>query len=137
MSLTIGQTAAAADVNVQTIRYYERRGLLAAPQRTVSGYRQYAPDVVQRLRFIEHAQQLGFSLSEIQDLLALRIRHTRACDAVERKTRQKIALVVRKIDDLQRIRRTLEQLAAACASRQPTDDCPILDALEDHAIVRQ
>lgn len=137
VSLTIGQTAAAANVNVQTIRYYERRGLLAAPQRTAAGYRQYYEDAVQRLRFIKHAQELGFSLREIQDLLALRVRHTRACDAVERKTRQKIALVERKIDDLQRIKLTLEQLAAACAARQPTDECPILNALEDNAVARQ
>jgi len=135
MSLTIGRAAAAAEVNVQTIRYYERRGLLAAPQRTAAGYRQYAQDAVERLRFIKRAQDLGFSLKEIQELLALRVRHGTACDAVERRTRQKIALVEQKIADLQGIRRKLEQLAAACATRQPTQECPILGALEDHAVV--
>jgi len=131
-ALTIGQVAAAAAVNTQTIRYYERRGLLSAQRRTPSGYRQYAEDAISRLRFIKHAQELGFSLQEIQDLLGLRVRHAAACDPVERKTRQKIEIVQQKIRDLQRLKRTLERLAAACAARRPTDDCPILEALEDH-----
>ena len=134
MTLTIGQVAAAAAVNIQTIRYYERRGLVATPRRAASGYRQYGEDAVTRLRFIKHAQELGFSLKEIQELLALRVRHGAACDLVERKTRQKIELVERKIRDLERIRETLHQLAAACAARRPTDDCPILEALEDDAV---
>ncbi len=131
MALTIGQVAAAADVNIQTIRYYERRGLFAAPRRTPSGYREYATDAVSRLRFIKHAQELGFSLTEIQELLGLRVRHGAACDVVEQKTRQKIELVQHRIRDLQRMKRTLERLATACAARRPTDECPILDALED------
>ena len=132
MALRIGQVATAADVNIQTIRYYERRGLFPPPRRTPAGYRQYADDAVARLRFIKHAQELGFSLNEIQDLLGLRVRHGAACDSVERKTRQKIEVVQKRIRDLQRMRRTLEQLAAACAARRPTDDCPILEVLEDH-----
>jgi DNA-binding transcriptional MerR regulator len=87
MALTIGQVATAANVNIQTIRYYERRGMFAAPRRTASGYRQYTQDAVSRLRFIKHAQELGFSLKEIQELLDLRVRHGAACDTVERKTR--------------------------------------------------
>ena len=137
MALTIGQVAAAADVNPETIRYYERRGLFAAPRRTPSGYRQYAEDAVSRLRFIKHAQELGFSLKEIQELLGLRIRHGAACDAVERKTRKKVELVQQKIRDLQRMKRTLDRLAAACAARRPTDECPILEALENHGVARQ
>jgi MerR family transcriptional regulator, copper efflux regulator len=135
MALTIGQVADAADVNIQTIRYYERRGLFPIPRRTPAGYRQYTDDAVARLRFIRHAQALGFSLQEIQELLGLRVRHGAACDAVERKTRKKIAVVQQRIHDLQRMRRSLERLAAACAARRPTDECPILDALEDHADV--
>ncbi len=136
MALTIGQVATAADVNIQTIRYYERRGLFPTPQRTASGYRQYAEDAVARVRFIRHAQQLGFSLKEIQELLALRVRHGAACDAVLLKTRAKTALVEGKIRELQRLKRTLEQLAAACEARRPTADCPILAALEedDHVV---
>src|SRR3989449_7536042 len=132
MALTIGQVADAADVNIQTIRYYERRGLFPNPRRTPAGYRQYADDAVPRLRFIKHAQELGFSLQEIQELLGLRVRHGAACDAVERKTRQKIEVVQQRIRDLQRMKRTLERLAAACTPRRPTDACPILEVLEDH-----
>ncbi len=135
MALTIGQVATAANVNVQTIRYYERRGIFATPRRTPSGYRQYADEAVSRLRFIKHAQELGFSLREIQELLGLRVRHGAACDAVERKTRTKIDLVQQKVRDLQRMKRTLERLAAACAARRPTDECPILEALGDHGVV--
>ena len=133
MPLTIGQVANAADLNVQTIRYYERRGLVPTPRRTAAGYRQYTDDAVARLRFIRHAQELGFSLREVQELLALRVRHGTACDVVERKTRQKIDVVQQRIRDLQRMKRTLERLDAACAVRRPTAECPILEVLEDHA----
>ncbi len=134
--MTIGQVATAADVNIQTIRYYERRGLFPTPRRTAAGYRQYADDAVARLRFIKHAQELGFSLREIQELLGLRVRHGAACDTVERRTRKKIEVVQQRIRDLMRMKRTLERLAAACAARQPTDECPILEVLEDHDDVR-
>ena len=132
MALTIGQVASAADVNIQTVRYYERRGLFPTPRRTPAGYRQYAENAVARLRFIKHAQEMGFSLKEVQELLGLRVRHGAACDAVERKTRRKIQVVRQRIRDLQRMKRTLERLAAACAARRSTDDCPILEVLEDH-----
>ncbi len=132
MPLTISQVAAAAAVNIQTIRYYERRGLFAAPRRTAAGYRQYTEDAVNRLRFIRHAQALGFSLKEIQELLGLRVRNSGTCDTVSRKTHRKIAIVQQRIADLQRMQETLERLAAACAARRPTDDCPILEAMETH-----
>ena len=106
MALTIGQVADAADVNIKTIRYYERRGLFPTPRRPPTGYRQYADDAVARLRFIKHAQELGFSLQEIQELLGLRVRHGAACDAVERKTRHKIEVVQQRIRALQRMKRT-------------------------------
>lgn len=134
MAMTIGQVAEAADVNIQTIRYYERRGVFPKPRRTPSGYRQYAEDAVSRIRFIKHAQELGFSLKEIQELLGLRVQHGAACDAVERKTRNKIEVVEQKIRDLQRMRHALGQLADACTARRPTDECPILDALADHGV---
>jgi Hg(II)-responsive transcriptional regulator len=133
MPFTIGRVAAEAGVNIQTIRYYERRGLLVAPGRTASGYRQYAEDAVSRLRFIKHAQELGFSLKEVRELLDLRVRRGTACDAVERSVRQKIELVQRKIRSLRRVKQTLARLAAACVARRATAACPILEALEDHA----
>jgi len=137
MSLIIRQVAAAADVSIQTIRYYERRDLVPAPRRSPAGYRQYGDDAVARLRFIKRAQELGFSLAEVRELLALRIRHGSGCDAVERRTRDKIELVDAKIRELKRLKDTLERLAAACAARRPTDECPILDALEEDALARR
>ena len=130
MTLRIGQLANAASVNVQTVRYYERRGLLTTANRTAGGYREYEAEAVNRLRFIKHAQALGFSLDEIQELLALRVRHGAACGAIERRTRSKIAVVDKKIRELQRLKRSLERLAAACEAREPTADCPVLETLE-------
>lgn len=135
MTMTVGQVAAAAAVNVQTIRYYERRGLFAPALRTPAGYRQYRPDAVIRLRFIRHAQELGFSLAEIQELLELRVRDGAACTSVEHKARTKIAVVERKVAELQRIQRTLARLARACRARRPTAECPILEALEEERAV--
>jgi MerR family mercuric resistance operon transcriptional regulator len=130
MSMTIGQAASHAGVNVQTIRYYERRGLISEPERTPSGYRRYADDVVRRVGFIKRAQELGFSLNEISDLLKLRVRSATVCAAVEKRARSKIAVVEEKIADLQRMKRVLRQLVAACETREPTGDCPILETLE-------
>lgn len=106
-AMTIGQVAAKAGVNIQTIRYYERRGLIPAPPRTPSGYRLYAEVAVARIRFIKRAQALGFSLSEIRDLLALRVRRVSECATVERKVQGQIALVEHKIRELNRMKRGL------------------------------
>lgn len=129
--MSIGQVASAGKVNVQTIRYYERRGLLPATSRTRAGYRQYAGESVTRLRFIKHAQELGFALNEIRELLALRVRDGAACATVERRTRAKLDAVRQRIGDLRRMERTLERLSKACAARRKTDSCPILEALGD------
>lgn len=137
MTLTIGTVAEQSGVSIETIRYYERRGLLPAPPRTASGYRQYTPDAVQRLRFIKRAQELGFSLEEIRELLDLRVHRTStsACEAVERKTQAKIALVDRKIRQLERMKASLDRLARACRKREPTGQCPVLETLEDEVSV--
>jgi MerR family transcriptional regulator, copper efflux regulator len=132
--VTIGAVATAAQVNIQTIRYYERRGLVPAPRRSAAGYRQYPPDAVARLQFIRRAQALGFALDEIRELLALRVRPGSACHTVARRTEAKIAQVNEKIRQLQRLKRTLEHLVAACATRTPTDDCPVLRAMEDDRV---
>ncbi len=137
MALTIGQVATAANVNIQTIRYYERRGMFAAPRRTASGYRQYPDSVVRRMRFIKHAQELGFSFKEIQELLALRVRPGSSADTVKRLTRLKIASIEGKLRRLQRIRHALEQLAAACATPQGERDLVFLEALEPRLVSRQ
>lgn len=131
MPLTIGQLAAQAGMNAQTVRYYERRELVPRPSRSGGGYRLYEPDTVSRLRFIKRAQDLGFSLEEIRELLALRVVRPAACERVEARTRAKIALVERKIAELSRMRATLEDLANACRRRERTAECPILGALEE------
>lgn len=129
-TLTIGKLANRGGVNVQTIRYYERSGLLPAPSRTASGYRLYADDAVRRLSFIRQAQFLGFSLSEIQELLSLRMESGTTCADIRQRAQHKIVAVDRKIEDLRRIKSALTKLAAACRGNGPTSDCPILEALE-------
>ena len=133
MALTIGQVAKAADVNIETIRYYERRGLFPEPPRSPGGYRQYDEDVVRKLRFVKRAQNLGFSLKEIDELLALRVRHGAACDEVENRVREKIIRVEQMMSELGRVREVLGSLAEACRGRQPTDECPILEVLDQDA----
>ena len=129
-ALTIGKLAGRGGVSVQTIRYYERSGLLPKPSRAASGYRLYAHDAVRRLTFIKEAQRLGFSLGEIQDLLSLRMQSGTTCADIRQQARQKIVAVDKKIEDLQRIKSALTKLAAACRGNGPTSDCPILEALE-------
>ena len=129
-TVKIGELARGAGVNVQTVRYYERRGLLDEPRRRESGYREYPADTVARLRFIRRAQELGFTLAEIGDLLALRLDpHTTAAD-VKVRADEKILEIEKKILDLERIKNALSHLAGRCrGGREPTGDCPLLDAL--------
>ncbi len=129
-SLTIGKAAEQGGVNVQTIRYYERRGLLPLPVRSAAGYRKYSDDAIRRLRFIRQAQSLGFSLSEIEELLSLRMQAGATCGDIRKRARQKIATVNQKIGELQRIKDALSKLATACRGEGPTSECPILEALE-------
>lgn len=128
--LTIGKLANRGGVNIGTIRYYERRGLLIAPQRARSGYRLYADDAVRRLHFIRRAQLLGFSLNEIEELLSLQMRRGTTCADIRQRARRKIAAVDKKIEDLGRIKDALPRLAAACRGTGSTSGCPILEALE-------
>src|SRR5260370_2214429 len=104
-------------VNVETIRYYERHGLLPKPPRTHSGYRIFSDDAVTRLRFIKHAQDLGFSLKEIKELLSLRVRPGSSCADVRRKAEAKIVDVDQKIQHLQAIKGALVGLTGACSAR--------------------
>ena len=129
--LTIGKLARSAGVGVETVRFYERKGLLPEPPRSLSGYRQYPPDTVERLLFIRRAKELGFALREIADLLALRVDEVAACGTVEAQAREKLALVAGKMVELRRMERSLNRLVRACQAREPTSDCPILEELED------
>ena len=128
--LTIGKLAKQAHVNRETVRYYERRRLLPRPSRSVSGYRVFADDAVRRLRFIRHAQELGFSLNEFKELLALRVKSVDTCDRVRERAEVKIAAIEKKIKALQHMNDALSELVAACSRRGRTKDCPILDSLE-------
>lgn len=134
MPLTIGQVAKAADVNIETIRYYERRGLFPSPRRTAAGYRQYEGDAVRRLKFVKRAKDLSFTLKEIEELLALRVHHGETCGAVEHRVRQKIIRVERMLNELSRVRDVLGRLADACESGNPTSECPILEVLDDDGV---
>jgi Cu(I)-responsive transcriptional regulator len=125
----IAEAARAAGVNPQTLRYYERRGLLKAAGRRRSGYREYAPDDVRRLRFVKRAQDLGFSLEDVRELLALRDVTPSRRAAVRAIAARRAADLSARIADLQRMRDALEHLVSTChASRHP--ECPILEALE-------
>lgn len=128
--LTRGKLAGRGGVNIATIRYYEKRGLLPDTPRTRSGYRIYADDALRRLHFIRQAQVLGFSLDEIGELLSLRMQPGTTCADIRLRAKEKIAAVEQKIGDLQRIKSALTDLASACRGAGPTAECPILEALE-------
>lgn len=129
--LTIGQVAKNAGVNFQTIRYYERRHLIPEPPRTESGYRQYSPDDVARVKFIKRAQELGFSLKEIAELLSLKVVSNTICSDVQKQAEGKIAAIEAKIQMLQRINQTLTDLVNSCRENALTDECPILAVLDE------
>lgn len=131
--LTIGKLARAAGVGVETVRFYEREGLIEQPPRRASGYRQYDPQTVRRLRFIRHAKDLGFTLREIRELLELRVEPDCHCDDVLTLTQAKIADIEQRIEALQRMKQTLSKLATACRHRKRTDACPILEAIDERA----
>lgn len=129
--LTIGQLARMMGVNVQTIRYYERLKLLEPSARRPSGYRLYSHEEGRRLRFIKNAQALGFTLREIDELLALRVTSTTRCHDVQKKAQAKLAQVESKVDDLQILARALKRLIQACSAGRPIERCPILMSLEE------
>ncbi|MGH8505139.1 MAG: MerR family transcriptional regulator [Stenotrophobium sp.] len=126
-TLTIGKLAQQAGVNIDTIRYYERSGLLPEPQRRASGYRDYSSDAVARLQFIRRAKALGFSLDDITELLSLSGR--RDVKAVKAAAQARLQSVEQKISELQRIRKGLRTLIDACPGHGDADRCPIISAL--------
>jgi MerR family mercuric resistance operon transcriptional regulator len=129
-SLTIGLLAKQAGVNLETVRFYERRGLLPRQPRSASGYRLFPADAARRLRFIRRAQELGFSLNEIRELLSLRVsRTTRSADIRER-AEAKVADIEAKIRSLESMRRTLRKLTKVCDGCAPATECPILESLD-------
>lgn len=125
----IGELADRSGVGVETVRFYEREGLLRAPPRTGGGYRVYDIDAVRRVRFILRAKDLGFTLAETKELLELRVTNPDACGDVEATAHAKIADVEARIQELERIQTALADLVRACAANERTGECPILDSL--------
>lgn len=128
MELTIGQVAEKAGVGVETVRFYQRKGLVEEPPRAGSQHRRYSPEAVARIRFIRGAQSLGFSLSEIEDLLTLRLVPGADKRTVKARAEAKATEIEEKLRDLQRMRDTLLKLIGACQGVGSVEDCPILDA---------
>lgn len=128
--MKIGELARKAGVNVQTVRYYEKRGLLPEPERLESGYRAYTLASLERLQFIRRSQELGFTLAEIEELLALRTDPRTTAGEVKERAESKIADVEQRIEDLRQIQHALKHLAGQChGGSGPTGECPLLDAM--------
>jgi Hg(II)-responsive transcriptional regulator len=124
------ELAARAAVNPQTVRYYERRGLLAEPVRSAGGYRSYPPDALRRLRFIRRAQELGFTLTEVETLLDLSGGGPESCDAVRALATEKITDLRQRIADLRALQAGLTRLVATCELPRGQRECPILQELD-------
>ncbi len=129
-SLTIGKVARLAGVGVETIRFYERQGLIAEPPRKESGYRQYPQQTVVRVRFIRRAKELGFTLKEINEMLYLRNDPNTTCEEIRVLAEAKKVDIEEKIRALQKIKEALVKLLATCEGRGPVSECPILDFLD-------
>ena len=127
------EVAAQAHVNTQTLRYYERRGLLPHPERTHSGYRPYTPEAVRVVRFVKRAQQLGFTLDEIEELLHLANGGPAPCEEAKTMARTRIADLQQRIEELAGMRDALTRLVDTCDQPRAERDCPILQDLETAA----
>lgn len=132
-SLSIGKVSAATGCNIETIRFYEKQGLLPEPSRTPGGHRVYNTSQVQRLIFIRRARELGFSMAEIRELLSIVDGDHVSCELVKSIAEQHLADVEAKLADLTKMQRTLGDLAEQCSGKD-VPDCPILDALSDPAL---
>jgi MerR family copper efflux transcriptional regulator len=128
--LTIGEVAKQAHVRIETMRYYERKGLVAPPLRNGSNYRLYPPETVRRVQFIKHAQHLGFSLKEITERLALRATPETPCAGIRARAVAKIDTMEAKLRALRAMKSALTQLVAACSGQGGVTDCPILASLD-------
>lgn len=127
---TIGKIAREAEIGVETVRFYEREGLLEQPMRRESGYRQYAPETIDRLRFIKQAQRLGFTLREIKELLELRLDPNATRSEVRERAVAKVADIDARLAELNRMKDALAPLIQACDGHGALDGCPILSAIE-------
>lgn len=131
--MTVGQVARQAGVGVETVRFYEKNGLLEEPPRSASGYREYDEQTVNRLRFIQRAKELGFTLAEIEELLSLRYSE-QPCDDVRRRAEAKVAQIEAKVALLLRMKEVLGRLASSCCEQSDKRRCPILESLDGRAV---
>ena len=132
-AFTIGEVARRTRVGIDTVRYYERNRLLPSPKRRASGYREYDVSDVRRLNFIRRAKEVGFTLQEIRELLALSGDRERGVRGIKARAETRLAEVDARIRELQRVRRGLKVLIAACPGHGALEDCPILAALGEEA----
>ena len=128
--MSIGQVAHRAGIGVETVRFYERRGLIDEPPRSAAGYREYPEAIVSRIRFIKRAKELGFTLKEIKELLSLRLDPTTTCAEVRSRAEAKIADIEARVRSLRKMKKALVKLTAACSGRGTSSECPILEALD-------
>ena len=129
--MSIGKVANRVAVGVETLRFYEREGLLEKPPRLKSGYRAYPAATVNRVLFIKRAKELGFSLKESKELLALRLAPGATCGHAKKRAEAKIEDIEDRIKTLQRMKRALRKLSDACGGKGSVSECPILDALDE------
>ena len=129
-AMTIGQVAKETALGIETIRFYERQGLIPDPPRRRSGYRQYPEETVARLLFIKRAKELGFSLKEIAEILALRVDPDTSAGSIKKRVEEKIQDVEGRIRSLRRMRKALVELDESCCGRGLVSECPILEALD-------
>lgn len=130
MELKIGDLAKKVGVNIQTLRYYESRGLLIPTSRMDSGYRLYDAEAKKRLEFILYAKGLGFTLKETEELLRLRVSRSAKCGDIKQKAKDKVQEIDKKIKGLQSINNVLKKLIEACQTGQSTEHCPILKTID-------
>jgi len=135
--MTIGQVARQTDTSVETLRYYEREGLIPEAARTAAGYRRYPHEIVRRVRFIQRAKKIGFSLREIGELLSLRTDPSCTCADVRTRAQAKIATIDERRQELDAMRAALSRLVQQCDGQGPVSECPILDALDTREILNR
>jgi MerR family transcriptional regulator, copper efflux regulator len=130
-TMKIGEVAKRSGVGIETVRYYEREGLLKQPARRPSGYRQYDESTLKRLEFICRAKALGFTLAEIRELLELSFAPNSGCDHVRQRAEAKIADIENKIRSLQKMRRSLRNIVRQCKTKNSFEECPLVHGTAD------
>ncbi len=136
MGLKIGEVAKRGGVNLQTIRFYEREQLLSKPPRLSSGYRSYPGDTVRKVRFIKRAQEIGFTLAEIRELLAIRLDPNRESVEVRALAEAKISGIEEKMRTLQRMKEALRHITERCSGCGPSKECPILESIDSEEVLQ-